>query len=141
MDLSEAKQILNKSGYLLEEYSVYKKEKIVKFSYLYCLLKSYKEVDMQMGAEYALQGNINFILDGINIYISHDSYDAPNGTNKSDTVFMIVLVDETYDSSREKELDFNTLISTLEKGNLNKIKEIALEIKNDESLELYSEDV
>lgn len=142
MNLNEAKQILNRSGYLLEDYGGYKKDKIVKFSYLYCLLKS-KGVDMMIDAEDAIQCNINFMLDDINIYIANDTYGSPyRGTNKSDdTVFMNVIVDENNGSSREKELDLNTLISFVEKGNLNKIKEIALEIMNDESIDINSEEI
>ena len=142
MNLNEAKQILNRSGYLLEDYGGYKKDKIVKFSYLYCLLKS-KGVDMLIDAEDAIQCNINFMLDDINIYIANDTYGSPyRGTNKSnDTVFMNVIVDENNGSSREKELNLDTLISFVEKGNLNKIKEIALEIMNDESIDINSEEI
>ena len=142
MNLNEAKQILNRSGYLLEDYGGYKKDKIVKFSYLYCLLKS-KGVDMMIDAEDAIQCNINFMLDDINIYIANDTYGSPyRGTNKSnDTVFMNVIVDENNGSSREKELNLDTLISFVEKGNLNKIKEIALEIMNDESIDINSEEI
>ena len=140
MNLNEAKQILNKSGYLLEDYGGYKKDKIVKFSYLYCLLKS-KGVDMILDAKDAIRCNINFTFDGVDIYIANDAYGSPyRGTNKSDdTVFMNVIVDDEIGSSREKELNFDTLISAVEKGNLNKIKEIALEIKNDENIEINSE--
>lgn len=142
MNINEAKQILNRSGYLLEDYGGYKKDKIVKFSYLYCLLKS-KGVDMMIDAEDAIQCNINFMLDDINIYIANDTYGSPyRGTNKSnDTVFMNVIVDENNGSSREKELNLDTLISFVEKGNLNKIKEIALEIMNDESIDINSEEI
>ena len=76
-------------------------------------------------------------------HIANDTYGSPyRGTNESDdTVFMNVMVDENKGSSREKELNLDTLISFVEKGNLNKIKEIALEIMNDESIDINSEEI
>lgn len=139
MNINEAKQILNKNGYLLEDYGGYKKEKRVKFSYLYCLLSTAKGIKMMTDVKAAVNCHINFILDHVNIYISNDEFGSYNGSNKSDdTVYCTVFLN--YDSAfREKEIDLNTLISLVEEGNFNKIKEIAQEIKNDESIEIVEE--
>lgn len=142
MNINEAKQILNRSGYLLEDYGGYKKEKRVKFSYLYCLLKS-KGVDMMLDAGDAVKScSINFTLDDVDVYIANDKFGSPyRGTNESDdTVYLSVLLNDEDGTSREKEVDLDTIISFVEKGNLNKIKEIAQEIKNDESIDVDGAD-
>lgn len=139
MNINEAKQILNKSGYLLEDYGGYKKEKRVKFSYLYCLLSA-KGINIMTDVAAAVNYcNINFTLDDVNIYIANDEFGSYHGANKSDdTVYCSVFLNDD-GAFREKEIDLNTLISLVEKGNFNKIKEIAQEIKNDESIEIVEE--
>ena len=139
MNINEAKQILNKNGYLLEDYGGYKKEKRVKFSYLYCLLSA-NGINMMTGVAAAVNYcNINFTLDDVNIYIANDEFGSYHGANKSDdTVYCSVFLNDD-GAFREKEIDLNTLISLVEKGNFNKIKEIAQEIKNDESIEIVEE--
>lgn len=139
MNINEAKQILNKSGYLLEDFGGYNKEKRVKFSYLYCLLSA-KGINIMTGVAAAVNYcNINFTLDDVNIYIANDEYGSYHGANKSDdTVYFSVFLNDD-GAFREKEFNLNTLISLVEKGNFNKIKEIAQEIKNDESIEIVEE--
>ena len=139
MNINEAKQILNKSGYLLENEELISKHKIIKFAYLYCLLKD-RGLDVDTNENKVFNGEVNFYLDGLDIYISSDPYGWTAGVeNDDDIIYFSVLVDENEGSSREMKFSFDELLTLVKKKNFAEIKKIALEIKNDKTLKLHSE--
>lgn len=139
MNINEAKTILNKSGYLLENETLISKEKIIKFAYLYCLLKD-RGIDVNSNENNVFAGEINFYLDELDIYISSDPYGWTAGVERdSDIIYFSVLVDENKGSSRGMKFSFDELLSLVKKRNFAEIKQIALEIQNDKKLKLNSE--
>jgi len=139
MNINEAKQILNRSGYLLENEELISKHKIIKFAYLYCLLKD-RGIDVNTNENNVFNGEVNFYLDDLDIYISSDPYGWTAGVERdSDIIYFSVLVDENDGSSREKKFSFDELLSLVKKKNFAEIKQIALEIQNDKKLKLNSE--
>ena len=139
MNLNEAKTILNKSGYLLENEELISKEKIIKFAYLYCLLKD-RGIDVNSNENNVFAGEVNFYLDDLDIYISSDPYGWTAGVERdSDIIYFSVLVDENEGSSRGAKFSFDELLTLVKKRNFAEIKKIALEIQNDKTLKLNSE--
>lgn len=139
MNINEAKTILNKSGYLLENETLISKEKIIKFAYLYCLLKD-RGIDVNSNENNVFAGEINFYLDDLDIYISSDPYGWTAGVERdSDIIYFSVLVDENKGSSRGMKFSFDELLSLVKKRNFAEIKKIALEIQNDKKLKLNGE--
>lgn len=139
MNINEAKTILNKSGYLLENETLISKEKIIKFAYLYCLLKD-RGIDVNSNENNVFAGEVNFYLDDLDIYISSDPYGWTAGVERdSDIIYFSVLVDENEGSSRGMKFSFDELLSLVKKRNFAEIKKIALEIQNDKKLKLNSE--
>jgi hypothetical protein len=139
MNLNEAKTILNKSGYLLENEELISKEKIIKFAYLYCLLKD-RGIDVNSNENNVFAGEVNFYLDDLDIYISSDPYGWTAGVERdSDIIYFSVLVDENEGSSRGTKFSFDELLTLVKKRNFAEIKKIALEIQNDKTLKLNSE--
>lgn len=139
MNINEAKTILNKSGYLLENETLISKEKIIKFAYLYCLLKD-RGIDVNSNENNVFAGEINFYLDELDIYISSDPYGWTAGVERdSDIIYFSVLVDENKGSSRGMKFSFDELLSLVKKRNFAEIKKIALEIQNDKKLKLNGE--
>lgn len=139
MNLNEAKIILNKSGYLLENEELISKEKIIKFAYLYCLLKD-RGIDVNSNENNVFAGEVNFYLDDLDIYISSDPYGWTAGVERdSDIIYFSVLVDENEGSSRGMKFSFDELLTLVKKRNFAEIKKIALEIQNDKTLKLNSE--
>jgi hypothetical protein len=139
MNLNEAKQILNKSGYLLENESLISKQKIIKFAYLYCLLKD-RGIDVNSNENNVFAGEVNFYLDDLDIYISSDPYGWTAGVERdSDIIYFSVLVDENEGSSRGTKFSLDELLTLVKKRNFAEIKKIALEIQNDKTLKLNSE--
>lgn len=139
MNINEAKTILNKSGYLLENEELISKEKIIKFAYLYCLLKD-RGIDVNSNENNVFAGEVNFYLDDLDIYISSDPYGWTAGVERdSDIIYFSVLVDENEGSSRGMKFSFDELLSLVKKRNFAELKKIALEIQNDKKLKLNSE--